>query len=71
MPGAVGKRAEPQLGAASSVAPSTVDPNKSLPTPGPMGPKAFSQVSFSTIVSSKNSRVLELEDDVEEVTSNM
>jgi hypothetical protein len=36
---------------------------------GWIGPKAFSQASLSTIFSSKNSRVLELEDDSVEVTS--
>ena len=49
-PGAVAPEAEPQLGASTStVAPSKVEPNKSEPTPGVIGPKASSQESLSTI----------------------
>ena len=69
-PGADGLEAEPQLGAwASMVAPSEVDPNKTIPAPGVMGPKASSQESLSLIRSSKESRVVELDNFVE-VTSN-
>ena len=60
-----------QLGAwVSTVAPSGVDPNKSIPAPGVIGPKASSQESLSTIRSSKDSRVVKLADSSVEVTSN-
>jgi hypothetical protein len=50
-PGAVGIEAKPQLGTASTVAPSEVDPNKDkeLLNPGLMGSKSSTQESLSTI----------------------
>ena len=71
-PGADGLKAVPHLGAwTSMVAPSEVDPDKTIPAPGVIGPKASSQKSkLSTICSSKDSRVVKLLENVVEVTSN-
>ena len=69
-PGAVGIEAEPQLDTWVSIVASAVDPNKSIPTPGIMGPEASSQGSPTVCSSSsKNSPSVKLDDSSVEVTS--
>ena len=68
-PGADGLEAEPQLGSwVSTVAPSEVDPDKSIPAPG-VG-RAPSQKSLLPTICSSNSGVVEPEENTVDVTSN-